>query len=91
MVCMLMIQVSSVKTGPSKCEIPNHKIKCIFAILVEFFVCFANWPKFQPQNTKVAPIKISAAGRNGGRIFCRFFKKWQKSGRTFLLCKRLEY
>jgi hypothetical protein len=29
------------------------------------------------------PIKISAAGRNSGRIFCRFFKKWQKSGPTF--------
>jgi hypothetical protein len=35
---------------------------------------------------KSGPIKISAAGRNSGRICCRFFKNWQKSGRTFLLC-----
>jgi hypothetical protein len=35
---------------------------------------------------KSGPIKISAAGRNSGQIFSRFFKKWQKSGRTLLLC-----
>jgi hypothetical protein len=28
----------------------------------------------------------SVAGRNSSRFFCRFFKKWQKSGRTFLRC-----
>jgi hypothetical protein len=35
---------------------------------------------------KSGPIKISAAGRKSGRIFGRFFKKWQKSGRTFVVC-----
>jgi hypothetical protein len=35
---------------------------------------------------KSGPIKISAAGRNSGRIFGRFLKKWQKSGQTFLVC-----
>jgi hypothetical protein len=35
---------------------------------------------------KSGPIKISAAGKIRGRIFCSFVKKWQKSGQTFLKC-----
>jgi hypothetical protein len=31
-------------------------------------------------------IKISAAGKIRGRIFCRFVKNWPKSGRTFFGC-----
>jgi hypothetical protein len=35
---------------------------------------------------KSGPLKISAAGRNCGRMFGRFLKKWQKSGQTFIVC-----
>jgi hypothetical protein len=45
--------------------------------------CVANWQKFRPQNAKVAAKKYQRS-ENSAAEFWQIFKKWPKSGQTFL-------
>jgi hypothetical protein len=53
----------------TKIGMTHTKSSSCFTSLLKFRV--PNRPKFRPQNTKV-PIKIRAAEKIRGRIFCRF-------------------